>query len=127
AVMMLNLGGHSAKTERDWLTPGIWIGPVLLASVLLVEVITLVRRAGPAFAVNVLGPQQVGIVLFGLYVIGVELASFLLLAGLVGAYHLAYQETSRPEIQHEPNTDERRADSGGDLVLVGTRESSGTP
>jgi NADH-quinone oxidoreductase subunit J len=127
AVMMLNLGGHSAKTEKDWLTPGIWIGPVLLAGVLLVEVVTLVGRGGQAFAVDVIGPQQVGIVLFGPYVIGVELASMLLLAGLVGAYHLAYQKASKPEIRHEPNTDERRADSGGDLVLVGTRESSGTP
>jgi len=127
AVMMLNLGGHSAKTEKDWLTPGIWIGPVLLASVLLIEMVMLVRRAGPAFAVDVIGPQQVGIVLFGPYVIGVELASMLLLAGLVGAYHLGFQKVSQPEIQHEPNTDERHADTGGDLVLVGTHQSSGTP
>jgi NADH-quinone oxidoreductase subunit J len=127
AVMMLNLGGRSAKTEKEWLTPGIWIGPALLASVLLIEVVMLARRAGPAFAVNVIGPQQVGIALFGPYVIGVELASMLLLAGLVGAYHLGFQKVSKVEIRHEPNTDERRADTGGGLVLVGTHQSSGTP
>jgi NADH-quinone oxidoreductase subunit J len=33
-------------------------------------------------------PKQVGIALLGPYVLGVELASMLLLAGLVGAYHL---------------------------------------
>jgi NADH-quinone oxidoreductase subunit J len=33
-------------------------------------------------------PRQVGALLFGPYLLGVELASMLLLAGLVGAYHL---------------------------------------
>jgi len=33
-------------------------------------------------------PQQVALSLFGPYLLGVELASMLLLAGLVGAYHL---------------------------------------
>jgi NADH-quinone oxidoreductase subunit J len=33
-------------------------------------------------------PKQVGISLFGPYLIGVELASILLLSGLIGAYHL---------------------------------------
>ena len=32
--MMFNLGQDSVQTERQWLTPGIWIGPVLLAVVL---------------------------------------------------------------------------------------------
>ena len=36
----------------------------------------------------VVTPKQVGIALFGPYVLGVELASMLLLAGLIGAYHL---------------------------------------
>ena len=29
-VMMLNLGGHATGMERQWLTPGIWTGPVVL-------------------------------------------------------------------------------------------------
>jgi NADH-quinone oxidoreductase subunit J len=95
--------------------------------VLLVEMLGLIRRSRIDFEVDVIGPQQVGVALFGRYALAVELASMLLLAGLVGAYHLAYQKTTKSEIRHEPNTDERRADSGGDLVLVGTRESSGTP
>ena len=35
------------------------------------------------------GARAVGTTLFGPYVLGVELASILLMAGLVGAYHLA--------------------------------------
>src|SRR5580700_9164017 len=34
-VMMLNLGRRTAEKEKQWLTPSIWIGPVLLASVLI--------------------------------------------------------------------------------------------
>src|SRR5690349_3364177 len=37
-VMMLNIGRHAAKTERQWLTPGIWTGPVILASILIIEI-----------------------------------------------------------------------------------------
>jgi NADH-quinone oxidoreductase subunit J len=33
-------------------------------------------------------PKQVGVALFGPYLLGVELVSLLLLAGMVGAYHL---------------------------------------
>ncbi|MGD0231684.1 MAG: hypothetical protein ABSC19_15250 [Syntrophorhabdales bacterium] len=36
-------------------------------------------------------PAQVGISLLGPYLLGVELASILLLVGLVGAFHLAYR------------------------------------
>jgi hypothetical protein len=35
-----------------------------------------------------IGPKQVGLTLFGPYVLAVEIASMLLLAGLVGAYHV---------------------------------------
>jgi NADH-quinone oxidoreductase subunit J len=45
-VMMLNLGERGLDIERRWLTRGIWVGPVVLAAVLLVEVFFLVTR-GP--------------------------------------------------------------------------------
>jgi NADH-quinone oxidoreductase subunit J len=35
-----------------------------------------------------IGAKQVGLTLFGPYVLAVEIASMLLLAGLVGAYHV---------------------------------------
>jgi NADH-quinone oxidoreductase subunit J len=36
----------------------------------------------------VVGAQAVGVALFGPYMLAVEIASFLLLAGLVAAFHL---------------------------------------
>src|SRR6516164_3450287 len=79
-VMMLNLGRHTVETERQWLTPGIWTGPAILAGVLIVEIVYLVRGASATVAGASVGPKEVGIALFGPYMIGVELASMLLLA-----------------------------------------------
>jgi hypothetical protein len=48
-------------------------------------------------------PKQVGLSLFGPYVLGVELASMVLLAGLVGAYHLGRRaKEARPEFGEVP-------------------------
>lgn len=87
-VMMLNIGSAQAQ-ERAWLTPGIWRGPAILAVVLLAELCYVLTSMGvhPA-ALTVVGPKQVGIALYGPYLLAVELASFLLLAALVAAYHL---------------------------------------
>ena len=126
-VMMLNLGAHEVETEKQWLTPGIWTGPVVLASILIIEVFYLVRGGTAELSMAVLGPKQVGLALFGPYLIGVELASMLLLAGLVGAYHLGFRETEKPEIQHDTSTDERRTAASGDLVLAGTDQPARTP
>ena len=119
-VMMLNLGAPAVEMEKQWLTPGIWFGPVVLASILIVEVCYLVRgnatNLGPGVAIE---PKQVGIALFGPYLIGVELASMLLLAGVVGAYHLGYRKVEKREMQHAADTHEGRAAAGGDAVLAG--------
>lgn len=92
-VMMLNLGEAAAQTERSWLHPGMWIGPAVLSGILLCELIyVLLRGEVTATAITVIDPKQVGIVLFGPYLLAVELASMLLLAGLVGAWHLGRRE-----------------------------------
>ena len=126
-VMMLNIGKHAAETEKQWLTPGIWTGPVILASILIIEVAYLARGGSAGLGTDALGPKEVGIALFGPYMIGVELASMLLMAGLVGAYHLGFREAEKPEIQHDADTHERRADTSGDLVLAGADRSARTP
>ena len=126
-VMMLNLGAPAAKMEKQWLTPGIWTGPALLAGILIVEVAYLLRTGATGSTTGSVDPKQVGIALFGPYLIGVELASMLLLAGLVGAYHLGYRETTKKDIQHATDTHERRVVAGGDLVLAGTDQSARTP
>ena len=125
-VMMLNIGRHAAEMERQWLTPGIWTGPVILAGILFAEMVYLTEEALQGLGTDATGPKEVGIALFGPYMIGVELASMLLLAGLVGAYHLGVRKTERPEIQHDAGSHERRADTGRDLVLAGTDGSART-
>jgi NADH-quinone oxidoreductase subunit J len=124
--IMFNLGQGSVETERQWLTPGIWIGPVLLASVLFAEVVYLLEGGTAPMGAVAVAPKEVGIALFGPYVIGVELASMLLLAGVVGAYHLGFLKIVTPEIQHDTDTYERRAHTSGDLVLAGADKSART-
>ncbi len=125
--MMFNLGQHAVVTERQWLTPGIWAGPVILAVILLIEVVYLAQGSTAAAGGSAIQPKEVALALFGRYLIGVELASMLLLAGMVGAYHIGSRQTEKPEIQHDADTHERRADTGGDLVLAGADQPSRTP
>ena len=126
-VMMLNLGPAAAEMEKRWLTPGIWVGPAALASILIMEVLYMVRGSSTGLGPGGVGPKQVGIALFGPYLIGVELASMLLLAGLVGAYHLSYRKVEKREIQHDADTPEGRTAAGGDLVLAGADRPARTP
>ncbi|MGJ0483327.1 MAG: NADH-quinone oxidoreductase subunit J [Methylomicrobium sp.] len=100
-IMMLNQGHKTIRLERVWLRPGIWIGPSLLAFILLVEMIVVIAYGGNADAGRVVTSKEVGIALFGPYLLAVELASILLLAGLVGAYHLGKpaQKTESTESQ----------------------------
>ena len=51
----------------------------------------------PLQAGTIVSPRQVGALLLRPYVLAVELASMLLLAGLVGAYHLGRQESRAHE------------------------------
>jgi NADH-quinone oxidoreductase subunit J len=88
-MMMLNLGKSTQEQERAWLQPGIWIGPAILTAPLLVELLMVIRTGEQTMAHTVVTAKDVGIDLFGPYVLAVELASMLLLAGLVGAFHLA--------------------------------------
>ena len=89
-IMMLGVGVRASAQERGWCTWQAWVGPAVLAAVLLGEVLgIIVGAAGPgAVGGAAITPEQVGAALFGPYALGVELASLLLLAGLVAAYHL---------------------------------------
>ena len=89
-VMMLNLGRATVDQERRWLTPRTWIGPGALSLALLCELVWVLVRPGAHAAIGgqAVGAVEVGVALFGPYVLAVELASMLLLAGLVAAFHL---------------------------------------
>lgn len=90
-VMILNLGDVSTRQEKIWLKPRVWVGPFILSFVLLAQLIFLLT-SGKSIAVaggEIIGAKAVGIALFGPYLLAVELASLLLLAALVVAFHLA--------------------------------------
>jgi NADH-quinone oxidoreductase subunit J len=88
-MMMLNLSGSRGK-EETLFGPGAWAGPVMLTLVLAVEVIYVIGSGkSGADAIDMIGPEKVSAVLFGPYMLGVEIGSILLLAALVGAFHLA--------------------------------------
>ncbi|NIR95187.1 MAG: NADH-quinone oxidoreductase subunit J [Gammaproteobacteria bacterium] len=87
-VMMLNIA-EATDQERSWLKPGGWVGPSVLVAILFFPFIFNVAKFGnQQFSAGVIDPQQVGSTLFGPYLIGVELSAMLLLAGIIGAYHL---------------------------------------
>ena len=89
AAMMFNLGQQAVPQERYWIKPRMWIVPSLLAAILLAQLIALIfAGGGRSLAAGVATPPEVGIALFAPYLLGVELASLLLLSGLVGAYHI---------------------------------------
>jgi NADH-quinone oxidoreductase subunit J len=124
-VMMLNVAEHAMEVERTWLRPRNWAGPFILALILLGELTYCTATSGgtPSLAGPV-SPKQVGVALYGTYWIGVELASLLLMAGLVGAFHLGRPAIKREEKQHASSTDAAQPDPGGDLVHAGSRGTS---
>lgn len=89
-VMMLNLGRSVQEQEREWLAPKNWIGPAILSLVLLALLIYGITSLSyqDGIAGTVISAKEVAISLFGPYVLAVELASLLLLAGLVVAFHV---------------------------------------
>lgn len=94
-VMLLNLGPGVAEQERQWLRPRYWLGPGLLAGALLLQLSGSMLADATMTATAEVSAKAVGILLFGPYLLAVELGSMLLLAGLVSAYHLGRREPAR--------------------------------
>lgn len=92
AVMMLNPKVNQEGDNSEWARPAAWIGPVVLTFILGIELLYSIYQYGGGSAnVANIPPQQVGIALYGPYLLGVEMVSMILLAGLVSAYHLGRQ------------------------------------
>ncbi len=88
-IMMLNLGQHTRDEERSWMTMQVWIAPSIMAAILLAQLVNVLSQYDQELTPVRVGVLEVSALLFGPYVLAVELASILLLAGLVSAYHLA--------------------------------------
>ncbi len=95
AIMMLNLGQQAVDEEQGLFRAGFWIGPSVL-SVILLGILASIIIGGPDQSpVTEITPKEVGMALYGPYLLAVELGSMLLTAGLVGAYHLARPLTKK--------------------------------
>ncbi len=95
AMMLLNLGPPTVDQERRWMSGGIWVGPLVLVAILVIEMVYTVIHHVPSTTGPVVESREVGVALFGRYALAVELASMLLLAGLVGAYHVGRRVLDR--------------------------------
>jgi NADH-quinone oxidoreductase subunit J len=125
-VMMLNLGKRATAAEAALLKPAMWIGPVALAAILIGEMAYLLEHGAMGVpAVSVVTPRAVGIALYGPYLIGVELSSMLLMAALVGAYHLGWHKQSKLEIQDVSREYGTGTDAGRDSVRTGSGRPAG--
>ncbi len=92
-IMMLNLRDETVVQERSWLTRKIFVFPAVLSTILLAELIYIIVNEGTSpLATATIDSKQVGMSLYGPYVIGVELSGILLMSGIVGAYHLGRQK-----------------------------------
>ena len=92
-IMMLNITKESSKEEEKLIKPAMWIGPGILTLILLGEFIfVLASGNNQIFRTQEITPKQVGISLFNTYLLGVELAGMLLMAGIIGAYHLGREK-----------------------------------
>ena len=87
-IMMLNLGDEGDAVERKWLSPRNWWLPGIMSALLFIELLLALGHTPVVISGVAVEPKAVGLALFGPYVLAVEIASMLLLAGLVGAYHL---------------------------------------
>lgn len=93
AIMMLNLGKDGKSAELKLMHPNSWILPALFSLILLCELGYVFYNQGvSSVEVKGIGAKEVSESLFGGYVIAVELAAMLLMAGIVGAYHIGKEK-----------------------------------
>jgi NADH-quinone oxidoreductase subunit J len=92
-VMMLNLGKETLHDESNMLTKKMFIGPSVISTLLLAEIVYLLaQQSSVPLTMKMIAPAEVGQLLFTKYLLVVELGAFLLMSGIVGAYHLGEKE-----------------------------------
>ena len=94
AVMMFGLAKDETQYSPQTSRFVLWLGPLFLGVSLLTILVIVIGRADiqAQLTVNIVDAKAVGILLYGPYLLAVEIASFLLLAGLIASYHYAKPE-----------------------------------
>lgn len=108
AIMMFGLGqdetlnapqSNSLKLSNI----NLWFGPSIIAILLLAQLIFAIDNSAiqEKLTSNIVDAKQVGSLLYGSYLLAVEIASFLLLAGLIAGYHFAKPEGVSLDVHKE--------------------------
>ncbi len=100
AIMMFGLGKDETLNAPKITSFRVWIGPSVIAVLLLAQLVYVIDSPDiqDKLTSNVINAKQVGALLYGPYLLAVEIASFLLLAGLIAGYHFA-----KPTGYHDNN------------------------
>ncbi|CAL4320384.1 NADH-quinone oxidoreductase subunit J [Buchnera aphidicola] len=92
-IMMLNLGQEYDFQEKKYLKSIVWIGPSILSLILFFSMtyaVFFVKNKEINF--STIDIKDVGINLFGPYLLLVELASLLLLSALIVVFHIGKEK-----------------------------------
>ena len=87
----------------------LWIGPAILSAIMLVVIVYAILGVNDqGIDGTPISAKAVGITLFGPYVLAVELASMLLLAGLVVAFHVGREERAGEVLSNRKDDSAKR-------------------
>lgn len=92
-IMMLNLGKKYDLQEKKYLNPIFWIGPSILSLILfllMTYVIFFMQEKKINF--SLMDVKDVGINLFGPYLLLVEISSLVLLSALIVVFHIGKEK-----------------------------------
>lgn len=95
-VMILDLGREAQEREKRKMSWKMWCVPVLLGGVLIAQFLAALAQYQGLSHAQGSSPKSVGISLYTDYLVAVEVASLLLVAALVGAFHIGYR-AAEPE------------------------------
>lgn len=124
-VMMMNIGNQTALQEKQWLQPKMWVGPSIFAMALLGETIALLLKGNKAgIPLPAIDIRKVSLSLYREYIIAVELAGFLLMAGIVGAAHIGKHRKKHLHrfLQEEPSSQPTLSPREGITVITKDKE-----
>jgi NADH-quinone oxidoreductase subunit J len=85
-VMLLPATDQTIREEKIWAAPKAWVVPGVIGTLMAVELIAAIAF-GPV-AIRSFSAKEIGAALFTRSAVAIELSSFLLLSGLIGAFHL---------------------------------------
>jgi NADH-quinone oxidoreductase subunit J len=91
AILIFGLGKDETVNAPRNKSLANMVGAMLLAFTLLIEIVVIINDADmqQSLQAKVISSKTVGIMLYGPYLLAVEIASFLLLSGLLAGYHYA--------------------------------------